>query len=224
MESSEGYATLRRVARGVSGADEEDHSEVCETSLTPTPALVKDFLLVLNRLEIPYMVGGSFASSLWGQPRQTHDLDLAVMLTSADIQPLFDAVSNDFMASINDMQEAIGSRDEFRAFQLIHFEETFKLDVFVLRTNEYTKASFARTQLHPILPEFLAPFASAEDTVITKLRWFVLGNRVSDKQWNDIVQVLEMQQGSLDEDYMTHWATHFDVLDLLREAQLQVVV
>ena len=192
--------------------------------MTATPALVKDFLQVLIRLEIPYMVGGSFASSLWGQPRQTHDLDLAVLLSSSHIQPLFDAVSNDFMASLTDMQEAIRSADEFRAFQLIHFEETFKLDVFVVRNNEYTTASFARSQMYPILPDFMAPFASAEDTVLTKLRWFVLGNRVSDKQWNDIVQVLEMQKGSLDEDYMTQWATHFDLLDLLREAQLQVVV
>jgi hypothetical protein len=151
MENSEDHATLRRVARGVSGTDKEIYPEICETSLTPTPALVKDFLFVLNRLEIPYMVGGSFASSLWGKPRQTHDLDLAVLLSSSHIQPLFDAVSNDFMASLTDMQEAIRSADEFRAFQLIHFEETFKLDVFVVRNNEYTAASFARSQMYPIL-------------------------------------------------------------------------
>lgn len=62
-----------------------------------------------------------------------------------------------------------------------------------------------------------------EDIVLVKLRWFELGNRISDKQWNDIVQVLEVQHGNLDEAYLIKWARHFNVLDLLREAQLQVV-
>ncbi len=68
------------------------------------------------------------------------------------------------------------------------------------------------------------PIALPEDIVIIKLRWFVLGNRISDKQWNDIVQVLEMQAGNLDEEYLTLWATHFNVLELLRDAQSQIVV
>ena len=68
------------------------------------------------------------------------------------------------------------------------------------------------------------PIASAEDIVITKLRWFVLGNRISDKQWNDIVQVLEVQQGNLDLEYLTRWANYFQVLDLLREAQSQIAI
>lgn len=191
--------------------------------MIPTPALVQDFLLILNRLGIPYMVGGSFASSVWGIPRQTHDLDLAVLLPVESVEPLYEAVRDDYMASLSDMHEARTSREEFRAFQLIHFEETFKLDIFVLRDNEYTGTSFARVRPYHLFPDLAVPFASPEDTIITKLRGFVLGNRVSDKQWNDIVQVLEMQRGSLDEEYMTHWATHFDVLALLREAQTQVI-
>ncbi|MBS1701491.1 MAG: hypothetical protein JST12_07510 [Armatimonadetes bacterium] len=169
------------------------------------------------------MVGGSFASSAWGMPRQTHDLDVAVLLTPERAGELFDAVKDNYMASLDEIRNTLRSAESFRAFQMIHFEETFKLDVFVLFDNEYTRASFERTLPYPMFDDLTVPFASPKDTVVTKLRWFDLGHRVSDKQWNDIVQVLEIQGEDLDEAYMTRWAEHFGVLELLREAQSQVV-
>jgi hypothetical protein len=119
-----------------------------------------------------------------------------------------------------DMKDAVTSSDVFRAFQMIHFEETFKVDVFVLHQNEYSEVSVARSIPYVLFPGLNVQFASPEDTAITKLRWFLLGNKVSDKQWNDIILVLEKCHGQLEEDCMTH----FDVLELLREAQLQAIV
>ncbi len=188
-----------------------------------TPSLVLELLECLQNLGIQFVVGGSFASSAWGQPRQTYDLDVAVLLTHSDVQDFHEATKQNYMGSESQILEAIESTEEFRSFQLLHIEETFKIDFFVLNPSDYVSESLSRAKLYELAPGRSFPFASPEDTVITKLRWFVLGNKVSDKQWNDIVQVLEIQQGRLDEAFLDKWARHFSVFDLLVEARSQVV-
>lgn len=54
--------------------------------------------------------------------------------------------------------------------------------------------------------------------LIAKLRWYDMGNRVSDRQWNDIVGVLEVRGDELDLDYVRNWARCFGVEELLNEA------
>jgi len=46
----------------------------------------------LDRLEIPWLVGGSVASSLHGIPRATQDVDLVADLRRAHIRPLVEAL------------------------------------------------------------------------------------------------------------------------------------
>jgi hypothetical protein len=41
---------------------------------------------------------------------------------------------------------------------------------------------------------------------------------VSDRQWRDVLSVLQVQQGWLDEGYLHAWAEQLGVLDLLRRA------
>ena len=66
-------------------------------------------------------------------------------------------------------------------------------------------------------------FYASESIVIAKLRWYLLENRVSDRQWNDLVQVLEVQRSTLDNEYLDRWAGFFWVPDLLNEARGQVI-
>lgn len=42
--------------------------------------LVRQVTQILDDLEIPYALGGSLASSLFGEPRSTVDVDLAIRL------------------------------------------------------------------------------------------------------------------------------------------------
>ena len=48
--------------------------------MTPSLDLVVQLLEDLERLELKFLVGGSFASSAWGQPPQTNDLDLEILV------------------------------------------------------------------------------------------------------------------------------------------------
>ncbi len=173
---------------------------------------------------IDFVIGGSLASSVWGEERNTRDVDIAALISLSQIDLLDDLFQWPYVLDTASMKESLKLREEFASGQILHGETLDKFDIFLLRNDEYSMTQLARKRLVEFAPGVSFPFASPEDIVVTKLRWFVLGNRVSDKQWNDIVQVLEMQKGSLDEDYMTQWATHFEVLDLLREAQLQVCI
>jgi hypothetical protein len=59
---------------------------------------------------------------------------------------------------------------------------------------------------------------SAEDLVLSKLRWFRATNETSDRQWNDVLGVLKMQCFDIDIDYMQKWAPEIGVADLLERA------
>ena len=54
-----------------------------------------------------------------------------------------------------------------------------------------------------------------EDIVLFKLRWYRLGEELSDRQWDDVKRVLRAQVGRLDEAYLNHWAEKLGVADLL---------
>lgn len=190
--------------------------------MTNLPLVISHFFDVVERLDVQYRVGGSFASSAWGAPRQTHDLDVAIVLNRQSAQGLVDQLKDTYLVSDSDVTEALRSREDFRGFQLLHMDEVFKIDLFLVADDEYQQAAFAKSRDYELFPGKQVKFSSPEDTVITKLRWFELGNRVSDKQWNDIVQVLEMQQGQLDEHYLVRWAEHFGVTELLEKAQSQI--
>jgi hypothetical protein len=57
--------------------------------------------------------------------------------------------------------------------------------------------------------------------VLFKLRWYRLGDEVSDQQWNDVLGVLRVQAGKLDEGYLDQWAAEEGVADLLVRARAQ---
>ena len=188
------------------------------------PDLVVKLLQALDALEVPYAIGGSFASSAWGQPRQTRDLDVGVLVSLEQVRKLADAVEVEFLFSRSEMEDAATGSTEFRSFQLLHLSELFKIDVFPLDDTSYTEQLLARRRPYRLGPGYDAQFVSPEDIVITKLRWYELGNRVSDRQWNDIVQVLETQWESFDFQYAARWCEHFGVVESLGLAKTQTVL
>jgi len=177
---------------------------------------------LLDQAEIEFLIGGSLASSVWGQDRTTRDADIAAFIAPSQLDKLEPLVVWPLVLD-SELRSSLDLEGEFRSGQILHGETLDKIDLFLLST-AYDRTQMSRRRFIEVSPGHSLPFASAEDTVITKLRWYVLGNRVSDRQWNDIVQVLEIQHGNLDEAYLAQWAEHFGVLDLLREAQSQIVI
>ncbi|MBI2566631.1 MAG: hypothetical protein HYV63_06325 [Candidatus Schekmanbacteria bacterium] len=81
---------------------------------------------VLEDLAIPFHLGGSFASSIHGAPRQTRDADLVADLGMSHVAKLVSRLERDFYVDAEMIREAVARRSSFNA---IHFATSFKVDL-----------------------------------------------------------------------------------------------
>ncbi|MGA2629546.1 MAG: hypothetical protein ABSG54_04965 [Terriglobia bacterium] len=172
----------------------------------------------LTELGIPYMVGGSFASSLYGLARTTQDADLVVSLTQSQVPALVEAFTGQFYLDSTMIKDSLRHQT---SFNIIHLESTFKIDFFPLQPGEFHQQSFSRRRLEPIdatlkVREYVQ---SAEDTVLYKLDWYRKGGGVSEVQWRDILGILKTQGAALDGDYLDRWARELGLAELLEGAK-----
>jgi hypothetical protein len=185
--------------------------------MTPSPADAFSRVLdVLDRMEIPYLVGGSVASSIHGVARPTMDADVVADFRADQAEEFAALLQPDFYVDAPMIREAL-SRG--RSFNVIHYATTFKIDVFPLRNDEYSRLSFDRRRFeesHSFGPEPIeCAVASAEDTILRKLEWYRAAGETSERQWNDLRGILKVSGQKLDQAYLRHWAVHLKVDDLL---------
>lgn len=171
---------------------------------------------LFERLEIPYVVGGSLASSLHGIPRSTNDADLAAELREKDVRLLVQALEGRYYVDEDRVRDAITRK---ASFNVIELATMFKVDIFVLGSGPLDQEELARRKRFT-LPESgdEIDIASAEDTILQKLHWYRLGRGVSDRQWQDLLGVLQVQGHRLDRNYLKHGAELLGVQDLLERA------
>ena len=167
----------------------------------------------LDDLGVPYLVGGSLASTLHGEPRFTRDADLVAELQPRHAGPLARALAGVFYADAEAIRGAIARKSSFNA---IHLATAFKVDVFISK-RPFDRSELARRE--PARGEGYEVYVStAEDTVLAKLDWYRQGGEVSDRQWRDVLAMLLVQKGRLDQDYLRTWADALEVRDLLDRA------
>jgi len=58
----------------------------------------------------------------------------------------------------------------------------------------------------------------AKDINLAKLEWFRIGGETSERQWRDILGVMDLQGDRLDLNYLQKWAMKFGIQDLLLRA------
>lgn len=83
---------------------------------------------VLERLGIPYLVGGSVASTLHGEPRTTLDVDFALQLEPKRARELCDALGDEFHRDEELVREAARHK---RLVNVIHLPTMVKADLHV---------------------------------------------------------------------------------------------
>ena len=177
-------------------------------------------LEVLERLNIDYVIGGSFASSAHGFARATMDVDMLVSLNREQADLLVSQIGTEFYADEQAILRAINAK---RHFNIIHIDTSFKIDMFVAKPDGFDKKQLERRQMRVINdePAIKAYVATAEDTILAKLKWYRLGNEVSDRQWKDVLGVIRIQGDRLDSGYLKQWASSLGVSDLLDKALAQ---
>jgi hypothetical protein len=205
-------------------SDSKDWGELVIADPIELAQKIASILLPLN---IPYVVGGSVASSLLGENRSTQDLDLVIDLESRTAQRLIDAMSGEFYISESAVTEAIAkSRTAPResSFNVIYLPSMEKADIFVMGSDDpFSTSVMSRRQLYPVsgLTEEGIYIYSPEDIVLQKLSWYKLIPGGSQKQWRDVLGVLKVQGERLDLAYLNQWAVTLQLTDLLSGALLQ---
>ncbi|OGQ86491.1 MAG: hypothetical protein A2289_17725 [Deltaproteobacteria bacterium RIFOXYA12_FULL_58_15] len=169
---------------------------------------------VLDRLGIRYHLGGSYASSLHGVPRQTQDVDLVVDMGQNTVACFVEAVEAEFYVSEPAVREAIRNKS---CFNLIHFNTAMKVDLFISGDEPFDREEFHRHRLEVVDTETNCRVfvKTAEDILLRKLLWFKAGGEISDRQWNDLLGIVRTQGERLDLEYTRHWAKALNIETLL---------
>jgi hypothetical protein len=169
----------------------------------------------LDKLGVPYAIGGSLASAVYGMMRATLDADIVADLRSNHAKPFVEMLGDNFYADLEAINEAIYRR---ASFNLLHLGTMFKIDIFVAKQRAFDQAQLNRRQLQQISnePERHAYVTTPEDVVLAKLEWYRLGGEVSDRQWQDILGVLKVQGDRIDDKYLQRMAIDLGVSDLLQ--------
>lgn len=177
-----------------------------------TQRIVQEF----EDLKIQYYVGGSLASSLHGIPRATQDVDIIADISFQHIPKLVNALEEEFYIDGDMIKEAIQRR---QSFNLIHYETMFKVDIFIPKSDMTAREEMERRQQYQVSdsPQHVLYLASAEDIILNKLQWFQMGGGVSERQWNDVLGVIQVQHKKLDRSYLERAAQQRGVADLLQK-------
>jgi hypothetical protein len=172
---------------------------------------------MLDELGIAYVLGGSLASSLVGEPRATADIDLAIRIDLDQVSALVGALSRDFYISEEAVKDAVRRGTSFNA---VHLESVTKVDLFVLGDDVLDRRQLERRVRVLVTedPPQQLWIGSAEDQILRKLAWYRAGGQVSDRQWRDVIGILAVQSGRLDLEELRTAAEELGLSDLVERA------
>jgi hypothetical protein len=172
---------------------------------------------VLDALGIPYAIGGSIASSMYGTVRFTRDADIGIYPFTTVANKFYERLKDEFYINEQAMQEALGYCG---SFNIIHFETAFKIDLFLLGPSDFERQLLVRSKMVRLgeSPESDLCFVSPEDVILLKLRRLNETEGFSENQWDDILGVLAIQGRALDFAYLNDYAQALSLEELLDRA------
>lgn len=162
----------------------------------PGPELSLLFVRPLNEAKIRYVICGSIASILYGEPRLTNDVDFLVFLKDADISRLNQIFPEpQFYVPPLEMIVMEVARPAKGHFNVIHNESGFKADFYTAGRDDLNALSFrlARKLEYEGVP---LTIAAPESVIVSKLEFFCEGG--SDKHLRDIRGMLTVSGDTID--------------------------
>lgn len=164
----------------------------------------------LDAANLPYMITGSIAAGLYGQPRMTRDIDIVAVLHPPHATVLADQLGREFVCDAESIRESIAAR---RIFSVVHREALQKIDFIVRDDRDYEIEKFGRRRRVEV-DEQPMWVISPEDLVLSKLVW--AKDSRSELQFRDVRSIIALQP-DLDWPYMERWALRLTVARLLAE-------
>jgi len=173
----------------------------------PNPVLL--FVRRLELLGAPYMVTGSVASTLYGDPRLTNDVDIVVEIdrqrcaTIADLFPL-----EQFYCPPREVLLIETGRAQRGHFNLIHHDTGFKADIYPVGRDPLARWGLAHRRTIDVDGVVVA-VAPPEYVILRKLQFYVEGG--SEKHWRDVLGMLAAPDLTIDRAFIDAHADRLGV-------------
>lgn len=162
----------------------------------PEPDLIELFVFPLNQLGIRYLVSGSVAAMLYGEPRVTHDVDLIVFLRADDIPRLAEVFpAPEFYVPTTEVILTEMARERRGHFNIIHADSGLKADFYLANRDELHAWAFRNVKQYSI-GESTIKLAPPEYVIVRKLEFFREGG--SEKHPRDIRAMLAVSGEQID--------------------------
>jgi hypothetical protein len=158
---------------------------------------------VLNKYNIPYMLSGSVAMSLYVVPRATRDFDFIVNLNLQDVDLFADCFKDEFYCDKESIIDAIKRQG---MFNIIDHASGFKADFIILKSTPFRQHEFSRRVPMDFFGKEIY-VVTAEDLLIAKLIW--IQDIQSAIQMEDISNLLLIE--ALDVDYVKNWVSRLEL-------------
>jgi hypothetical protein len=173
---------------------------------------------LLDQAGIPYMLTGSFASSVYGMHRSSPNIDFIIAAEEAGVIRLSGHLPQlDFYSDLN---HALDACREGSMFNVVDHVTGLKINFIFLKSRAFSHEEFGRRKRASVweVPLYIA---TAEDVVIANLECEKLGK--SSRQIEDAAGILKVRGTELDNSYIEKWVTELGLLsqwdDALRLAQ-----
>lgn len=168
----------------------------------------------LDRAGIPFMLTGSFASSLHGVVRATQDIDLVIAPTAEQLRELVaDLPADEYYVDLDAALDALRRQTQFN---IIDLSTGWKIDLVIRRDRAFSRQEFDRRQ--PVeYADVRLHVATAEDVIIAKLEWSKMGG--SRRQIEDAAGVIRLRADEIDRSYIEAWVEQLGLMEQWGEAR-----
>jgi hypothetical protein len=162
--------------------------------------LLRRITVALDANAVPYMLTGSLASSMYGVPRATNDIDVVVLPTREQLMSIVQLFQRTGLTVAPEAAvEALRNKSQFN---IVDIPRGLKVDLIVRKDREFSVIEFGRRETHEI-EGFRLTIATPEDVLLAKLEWAKIGQ--SERQLIDAAGILTVQGANLDMAYIGHW-------------------
>lgn len=168
--------------------------------------LLARVLTAINAAEIPYMLTGSYVSSIHSIPRATRDLDIVIFPNREQLTRFITSLPSDQYYS--DLEDALDSLRRRSQFNIIDYATGWKVDFIIPAFSEFNVEEFERRRTIKFEGLDLV-IATPEDIVVAKLLWAKAGE--SELQIRDAAGVVRLQGENLDRSYVEKWVRRLEL-------------
>lgn len=162
--------------------------------------LFQIYISRLNSLGVRYMVTGSVATIIYGEPRLTHDIDLVIELSAVGINDFISAFPfEEFYCPPAEIVLLEMNRRQRGHFNLIHHMTGFKADIYMCGQEKLHRWALENRKNIDIFEKncWVAPI---EYVILRKLEYYREGQ--SEKHLQDIAGMLALSNDQIDFNFL----------------------